>query len=224
MMPRAACEQPNALSCAVRLLAVSRSDRQYGCKLRREKNSRAVRGQKYENIYINEEYSTTCVIIPVLPYIRNKAQRRTTQYCSVGHGTAPLGSARLRTVLHYAAAELVSIYSWTDQSWASIVIQHRRSTWYVQTRYNIRLCYILEPGIRQFQEFESPRVHTRINSWCFARAQVDFRKAREHEVATLYEKWTSTGIAEPCARSKLKATTGGEKGRHLAVTWPEDGK
>ena len=24
---------------------------------------------------------------------------------------------------------------------------------------------ILEPGIGQFREFESPRVHTRINSW-----------------------------------------------------------
>ena len=26
---------------------------------------------------------------------------------------------------------------------------------------------ILEPGIGQFREFESPRVHTRINSWGF---------------------------------------------------------
>ena len=24
---------------------------------------------------------------------------------------------------------------------------------------------VLEPGIGQFREFESPRVHTRINSW-----------------------------------------------------------
>ena len=32
-------------------------------------------------------------------------------------------------------------------------------------------------GIGQFREFESPRVHTRINSWgLFSHAQVDSRK------------------------------------------------
>ena len=47
-------------------------------------------------------------------------------------------------------------------------------------------------------------------------AQVDLRKAQEREslVATLDEESTSSGIAEPCARRKLKARTG-ERGRHL---------
>ena len=46
---------------------------------------------------------------------------------------------------------------------------------------------------------------------------IDLRKARERELATLDEKSTSSGIAEPCmyVRYKLKARTEGEKGRHL---------
>ena len=60
---------------------------------------------------------------------------------------------------------------------------------------------ILEPGIGQFRGFETPRVRTRINSWgLFSCAQIDFRKAREREVATLDEKSTSSGISEPYAR------------------------
>ena len=60
---------------------------------------------------------------------------------------------------------------------------------------------ILEPGIGQFREFESPQVHTRINSWgLFSCAQIDLRKARERELATLDQKSTSSGIAEPYAR------------------------
>ena len=48
---------------------------------------------------------------------------------------------------------------------------------------------IFEPGIGQFREFEAPRVHTCINSWgLFCRAQIDLRKARERELATLDEK------------------------------------
>ena len=41
----------------------------------------------------------------------------------------------------------------------------------------------LEPGIiGQFREFESPCVHTRINSWGLLQcAQIDSRKARERE-------------------------------------------
>ena len=49
----------------------------------------------------------------------------------------------------------------------------------------------------------------------FTCAQIDLRKAREREVAMLDEKSTSSGIAEPYARYKLKARTGGKKGRHL---------
>ena len=73
---------------------------------------------------------------------------------------------------------------------------------------------IFEPGTGQFREFESPQVHTRINSWgrFFSCAQIDLQKARECELATLDEKSTSSGIAEPDARKKMKARTGGGKG------------
>ena len=51
----------------------------------------------------------------------------------------------------------------------------------------------------------------------FSCGQIDLRKARQRELATLDEQSTSSGIAEPYARWKLKARTGEEKGRHL---WP----
>ena len=42
---------------------------------------------------------------------------------------------------------------------------------------------------------------------------------RDRELATTLDgKSTSTGIAGPYTRQKLKARTGGEKGRHL---WPQ---
>ena len=57
---------------------------------------------------------------------------------------------------------------------------------------------ILEPGTGQLREFESPRVHACINPWgSFPCALIDLRKARERELATLDEKSTSNGIAEP---------------------------
>ena len=59
---------------------------------------------------------------------------------------------------------------------------------------------ILEPGIGQFCEFEPRRVHTRINSLGLFLAQIDLRKARERELATLDDKSTSSGIVEPYAR------------------------
>ena len=65
---------------------------------------------------------------------------------------------------------------------------------------------VLEPGIGQFREFEPRRVHTRcrINSLgLFLCPQIDLRKAREREFATLDEKSTNSGIAEPYARQKL---------------------
>ena len=57
---------------------------------------------------------------------------------------------------------------------------------------------ILEPGIGQFRDFESLRVHTRINSWGLA--EIDLRKTRERELAALDENSMSSGIAEPYAR------------------------
>ena len=43
----------------------------------------------------------------------------------------------------------------------------------------------LEPGIGQLREFESPRVHTLSYKFgeTFACAQIDFRTARERELA-----------------------------------------
>ena len=76
---------------------------------------------------------------------------------------------------------------------------------------------ILELGIVQFREFESPRVHTRI------KIRRDFflctnrlaESARARVSNTLDEKPTSSGIAETCARKKSMARTGGKKGRPL---------
>ena len=82
---------------------------------------------------------------------------------------------------------------------------------------------IIEPGIGQFREFESPRVHAYsyklvgISSWAqidmqIAReerefvgtssAKIDLRIGREERelATTLDEKSTSSGIAEPYAR------------------------
>ena len=53
---------------------------------------------------------------------------------------------------------------------------------------------ILEPGIGQFREFESPRVRTRIVlRGAVSCAIIDSRKARERELATLDEKQTISG-------------------------------
>ena len=80
-------------------------------------------------------------------------------------------------------------------------ITHRR----VAVAYQV----VFESGIGQFREFEPPRVHTRIYSytfvWILSCGQIDLRKARERELATLDEKSTSSGIAEPYARLQLKA-------------------
>ena len=60
---------------------------------------------------------------------------------------------------------------------------------------------ILEPGIGRFREFEPRRVHTRINSLGLLLVhKFTCGKARECELATLDEKSTSSGIAEPYAR------------------------
>ena len=88
---------------------------------------------------------------------------------------------------------------------------------------------ILGPGIGQFREFEPRRVHTRINSLgLFSCAQIDLQKARERELSTLDEKSTSSGIAEPYARKKLKARTRGGRrddicDHGLSISWKAEG-
>ena len=62
---------------------------------------------------------------------------------------------------------------------------------------------ILEPGIGQLREFESPPSaysHKLVGN--FSCAQIDLRKARDRELATLDERPTSSGITEPYARKK----------------------
>ena len=60
---------------------------------------------------------------------------------------------------------------------------------------------ILEPGIGQFREFESPRgAYSYIAVRTFSCAEIDLRKVRERELATLDDKSTSSGIAERYAR------------------------
>ena len=60
---------------------------------------------------------------------------------------------------------------------------------------------ILEPDINQFREFEPPpSAYSYKFVGTFFGAQIDLRKAREREVATLDEKSTSIGIAGPYVR------------------------
>ena len=73
-----------------------------------------------------------------------------------------------------------------------------------------RACYRSVFGVRA-----PPSTYSYKFVGTFSYAQIDLRKARERELATLDENSTSSGIAEPCARKQLKARTGGEKGRHL---------
>ena len=59
----------------------------------------------------------------------------------------------------------------------------------------------------------------------FSCAQIDLRKARERELATLDEKSTSSGIAEPYARKKIEGKSrGGEGTTPVTTACPEAGK
>ena len=78
----------------------------------------------------------------------------------------------------------------------------------------------------------SPRWRIRLSSCSykfvgtFSCAQVDLRKARERELATLDEQPASSEIAEPYGRYKLKGRTGGDRGTAPTcdTTSPEAGK
>ena len=86
---------------------------------------------------------------------------------------------------------------------------------------------ILEPGIDRSVSLDRapPSAYSYKFVGPFSCAQIDMRKARERELATLVEKSTSSGVAEPPARQNLYARTGRGKGRHLVTTaCPEAGK
>ena len=72
---------------------------------------------------------------------------------------------------------------------------------------------ILEPGIiGQFREFESPRVHTRINSWTFSSAQIDLQKARERELAKHSMKnRRAVGLLNPMRDKNWRQEPGGRR-------------
>ena len=60
---------------------------------------------------------------------------------------------------------------------------------------------ILEPGIGQFREFEFSRECVLVKIvGIFSCAQIDLRKARERELATLDKESTSSGNTEPYLR------------------------
>ena len=57
----------------------------------------------------------------------------------------------------------------------------------------------------------------------FSRAHNDLRKARKRELATLDEKSTSSGIAEPYARQKVYGKNRGKEGvTHVTTACPEE--
>ena len=69
---------------------------------------------------------------------------------------------------------------------------------------------ILEPGVGQFRALESPRVHTRTNSWGLF--LVHKLTCEKRELATLDKKATSSGIAEPYCAIKTEGKNRGEEG------------
>ena len=117
---------------------------------------------------------------------------------------SPGGSRTICTIYHiFPRLELYTVY--TDLAQHPITPDtgstvdglddlHSRSS-----RWCIRLSS--SPGIGQFREFESPRVHTRKISWGIVLVnKLTCEKRDERELATPDEKSTSSGIAEPYAR------------------------
>ena len=65
----------------------------------------------------------------------------------------------------------------------------------------------------QFRGFKSHRVHARRDF--FLHKEIDWRKARERELATLDENRRAVGTLNPVRHKNVKARAGGGKGRHL---------
>ena len=75
---------------------------------------------------------------------------------------------------------------------------------------------ILEPGIGQFREFEPRRVHTRINSMgLFLEDKLTCGKRESVSQQHSMKNRRAVGLLNNMRDKKLKARTGGEKGRHL---------
>ena len=85
---------------------------------------------------------------------------------------------------------------------------------------------IFEPGIGQFREFESPRVHSRINAWGLVLVQ-KFSCGKREGVSCQHSMTDrrEMGLSRPYVRYNLKARTGGKKGRRCDHGFcPEAGK
>ena len=65
----------------------------------------------------------------------------------------------------------------------------------------------------QFRGFKSQRVHVRRDF--FLHKKNGWRKAREREIATFDENGRAVGMLNPIRDKKIKARTGGGKGRLL---------
>ena len=89
------------------------------------------------------------------------------------------------------------------------VLQYRRNKYHHNCKYGLPSKWYRQLSIPP-RKYHQPSI-------LFSYTQIEMRKAGERALATLDEKSTSSGIDEPYARWKLKARTGGEKGRHL---WP----
>ena len=85
---------------------------------------------------------------------------------------------------------------------------------------------ILEPGVSQFREFESPRVHTRINSWgLFLVHKLTYlRKPRERELAQLDENRRAVGLLNPMRDKNRRQEHGGRRDDICTTACPEAGK
>ena len=81
---------------------------------------------------------------------------------------------------------------------------------------------ILEPGMGQCREFEPPRVHTRLNSLgLFLGAQIDLRKDRERELATLDENRRAVRLLNLFAIKIEGKNRGGEGTTPVTTACPE---
>ena len=97
-MPRAACAEQIALLCSAVLCAFV-TGVTWGKKQGAVKDQIHAEKEKRGKVVLRTQQHA---LYPVLLYVRKKAHSAATQHRSEGHGTAPHGSARLRTAPHGA--------------------------------------------------------------------------------------------------------------------------